>query len=89
MESDIEYLVNRLGKIDGFGNTGDSLLSIIRSKKIPEKKAEPIPAPAPAPALVTENSAEAVAVAKEENGLEGKGNETTEEIKEKTSAESQ
>ncbi|KAI1135131.1 putative GARP complex component [Hypoxylon sp. FL0543] len=40
MESDIEYLVSRLGKIDGFGDTGDHLLSIIRSKR-PEKKPEP------------------------------------------------
>ncbi|KAI0169604.1 Vps54-domain-containing protein [Hypoxylon sp. FL1284] len=41
MESDVEYLVSRLGKIEGFGDTGENLLGIIRSKKPPEKKAEP------------------------------------------------
>ncbi|KAK6954775.1 hypothetical protein Daesc_004744 [Daldinia eschscholtzii] len=43
MESDIEYLISRLNKIDGFGDTGDSLLGIVKSKK-PEKKPEPEPA---------------------------------------------
>ncbi|KAI8630341.1 Vps54-domain-containing protein [Xylariaceae sp. FL1651] len=33
MESDIEYLIARLGKIDGFGDTGDHLLKIIKSKR--------------------------------------------------------
>ncbi|KAI0380810.1 Vps54-domain-containing protein [Hypomontagnella monticulosa] len=43
MEADMDALNNRLGKIDGFGNISDSLLTIIKSKK-PEKKSEP-PAP--------------------------------------------
>ncbi|KAI0011107.1 Vps54-domain-containing protein [Xylariaceae sp. FL0662B] len=33
MESDIEYLNTRLGKIDGFGDTGAHLRSIVGSKK--------------------------------------------------------
>ncbi|KAI1821568.1 Vps54-like protein-domain-containing protein [Xylaria intraflava] len=33
MESDINYLISRLGKIDGFRDTGDHLLNIIKSKK--------------------------------------------------------
>lgn len=33
MESDISYLVNRLGNIDGFGDTGDYLGDIVKSKK--------------------------------------------------------
>ncbi|KAI2466529.1 putative GARP complex component [Annulohypoxylon bovei var. microspora] len=41
MESDIEYLISRLSKIDGFGETGDHLLAIATSKK-PEPKPEPI-----------------------------------------------
>ncbi|KAI0851578.1 Vps54-domain-containing protein [Daldinia vernicosa] len=40
MESDIEYLISRLSKIDGFGDTGDSLLGIVKTKK-PEKQPEP------------------------------------------------
>ncbi|KAI0135673.1 Vps54-domain-containing protein [Daldinia grandis] len=40
MESDMEYLISRLSKIDGFGDTGDSLLGIIKTKK-PEKQPEP------------------------------------------------
>ncbi|KAI1746528.1 Vps54-like protein-domain-containing protein [Xylaria castorea] len=33
MESDINYLIARLGKIDGFGDAGDRLLNIVKSKK--------------------------------------------------------
>ncbi|KAI8947249.1 Vps54-like protein-domain-containing protein [Xylaria longipes] len=33
MDSDINYLIARLGKIDGFGDTGDHLLNIVKSKK--------------------------------------------------------
>lgn len=40
MESDVDAFHSRLGKIDGFGSTADSLLDIIKSKK-PEKKPEP------------------------------------------------
>ncbi|KAI0893342.1 putative GARP complex component [Annulohypoxylon nitens] len=47
MESDIEYLINQLSKIDGFGDTGDSLLAIAISKK-PEPKPDPKPEPAKA-----------------------------------------
>lgn len=42
MESDIEYLMSRLSKIEGFGDTGENLVGIVRSKKLPEKKAEPV-----------------------------------------------
>ncbi|KAI0398129.1 Vps54-domain-containing protein [Xylariaceae sp. FL0594] len=40
MESDVDYLISELGKIDGFGDLGDHLLGIIRSKRstlLPEK----------------------------------------------------
>jgi vacuolar protein sorting-associated protein 54 len=33
MESDLDYLVSRLGKIDGFGDAGDYLLNIVKSKR--------------------------------------------------------
>ncbi|KAI2643179.1 Vps54-domain-containing protein [Xylaria nigripes] len=33
MESDISYLTSRLGKISGFGDTGDHLLNIAKSKR--------------------------------------------------------
>lgn len=33
MELDINYLIARLVKIDGFGDTGDHLLNIVKSKK--------------------------------------------------------
>ncbi|KAI1455246.1 Vps54-domain-containing protein [Annulohypoxylon moriforme] len=41
MESDIEYLISRLSKIDGFNDTGDGLLAIAVSKK-PEPKPEEV-----------------------------------------------
>ncbi|KAH6655125.1 Vps54-like protein-domain-containing protein [Truncatella angustata] len=34
MQSDINHLNNKLSKIDGFGDTGDYLLSIVNSKKV-------------------------------------------------------
>ncbi|KAI1357776.1 Vps54-like protein-domain-containing protein [Xylaria arbuscula] len=33
MESDVHHLISRLGQIDGFGNTGDHLLNIVKSKQ--------------------------------------------------------
>ncbi|KAI1497556.1 Vps54-like protein-domain-containing protein [Biscogniauxia marginata] len=33
MESDIDYLIARLGKIAGFGDTGDQLMSLVKGKK--------------------------------------------------------
>jgi len=33
MESDANYLIARLGKIEGFGDVGDHLLAVIKSKK--------------------------------------------------------
>ncbi|KAI1332121.1 Vps54-domain-containing protein [Xylariaceae sp. FL0255] len=41
MQADIEYLISRLGKLDGFGNTGDHLLQIAKSKKITEQATKP------------------------------------------------
>ncbi|KAI0599165.1 Vps54-like protein-domain-containing protein [Biscogniauxia sp. FL1348] len=38
MESDIEYLISRLSKIDGFGDTGEQLSNIVKGKK-PEPSA--------------------------------------------------
>lgn len=34
MQSDINYLITRLSKIDGFGDTGEYLLNIVNSKKV-------------------------------------------------------
>jgi vacuolar protein sorting-associated protein 54 len=33
MKSDVEYLITRLGKVEGFGDVGDRLLAVIKSKK--------------------------------------------------------
>jgi vacuolar protein sorting-associated protein 54 len=33
MESDINYFITRLGKINGFGDVGDHLLGIVMSKR--------------------------------------------------------
>lgn len=33
MESDVNYLIARLGKIDGFRDAGDYLLNIVKSKR--------------------------------------------------------
>ncbi|KAH8664290.1 Vps54-like protein-domain-containing protein [Xylariales sp. PMI_506] len=41
MQSDINYLISRLSKIDGFGNTGEHLLNIIKEKKVEEPPAVP------------------------------------------------
>jgi vacuolar protein sorting-associated protein 54 len=51
MLRDVEFFQSRLGKIDGFEDAGDYLLSAIKSKKIiaPEPAPAPTPAPAPAP----------------------------------------
>lgn len=48
MQSDINYLNNRLSKVDGFGDTGDYLLNIVNSKKIDS----------PPPAVPAKNEAE-------------------------------
>lgn len=34
MEKDIEFLISRLGKIEGFGDMGDSLLAVAKAKKV-------------------------------------------------------
>ncbi|KAI1354871.1 Vps54-like protein-domain-containing protein [Xylaria sp. FL0043] len=41
MESDINHLVARLGQIDGFGDTGEHLLNIVKSKKPDQVAAKP------------------------------------------------
>ena len=38
MKQDIDYFVARLGKIEGFGDTGNKLLGVVK-----EKKVEPLP----------------------------------------------
>lgn len=40
MEQDINFLVSRLGKIEGFGDTGDTLLSIVKAKKVEDPPTE-------------------------------------------------
>jgi vacuolar protein sorting-associated protein 54 len=43
MIRDIEYYIAKLGKIDGFGDSGEYLMNIVQSKQI-----EPPEPPAPA-----------------------------------------
>lgn len=45
MVRDIEYLSTRLGKVEGFGDLGEYLLKIVRSKDV--VKADPPTAPPP------------------------------------------
>ncbi|KAI0205187.1 Vps54-like protein-domain-containing protein [Astrocystis sublimbata] len=45
MESDMEYLIARLGKNDGFGDTGEHLLSIVKAKKAEQAAAAAKAAP--------------------------------------------
>ena len=43
MEQDIDYFVARLGKIEGFGDTGNKLLGVVKEKKVespPEEEKE-------------------------------------------------
>lgn len=40
MKRDAEHFTNKLGKMDGFGDAGDSLSSIVQTKKI-EREAPP------------------------------------------------
>lgn len=46
MLQDVDFFISKLGKVDGFGDTGDYLKTIINSREI----VAPAPAPAPAPA---------------------------------------
>ncbi|GAP93109.1 putative garp complex component [Rosellinia necatrix] len=48
MESDINHLIARLGKIDGFGDLGDHLLNIVKSKKMEQTSARSSSEPTPA-----------------------------------------
>jgi vacuolar protein sorting-associated protein 54 len=43
MNNDIEFLTTKLGKIDGFGDTGEYLQKIIKSKQV--KTVEPATEP--------------------------------------------
>ncbi|RXG44269.1 hypothetical protein VDGE_08526 [Verticillium dahliae] len=64
MRRDVEFLVTKLGKVDGFGTTGEHLTSIINSKQIeaPAQPAQPEPATAdPTPSSATVDAAEAKA----------------------------
>lgn len=49
MASDINYLITRLSKIEGFGDTGEYLLNIVNSKKVDS----------PPPAVPEKDSSEA------------------------------
>lgn len=77
MESDIEYLTGRLSKIDGFGDTGEHLLGIVKSKKPAQAVATETP-------VTTENGS-AGESKEEESKADGA---TSEEPKEKSSSES-
>jgi vacuolar protein sorting-associated protein 54 len=43
MNNDIEFLITKLGKLDGFGDTGEYLQRIIKSKQV--KTVEPATEP--------------------------------------------
>jgi vacuolar protein sorting-associated protein 54 len=40
MNNDVEFLTTKLGKLDGFGDTGEYLQKIIKSKQV--KTVEPV-----------------------------------------------
>ncbi|CRK29743.1 hypothetical protein BN1723_003612 [Verticillium longisporum] len=64
MRRDVEFLVTKLGKVDGFETTGEHLTSIINSKQVeaPAQPAQPEPATAdPTPSSATVDAAEAKA----------------------------
>ena len=42
MLQDVEFFSSRLGKIVGFGDAGDFLTDIIKSKEVEAKKPEPV-----------------------------------------------
>ncbi|KAI6783023.1 Vacuolar protein sorting-associated protein-like protein [Emericellopsis cladophorae] len=44
MIRDVEFFTTKLGKVDGFGDAGESLLSVAKTKEV--KAAEPLPSPA-------------------------------------------
>ncbi|KAI1391432.1 putative GARP complex component [Hypoxylon trugodes] len=82
MRSDIEYLTARLGKIDGFGETGDNLLSIINSKKVEQKQEPPAPDSSTEPAKKdSEDSKEQSSNAEEASKEESKEKEEKAESK--------
>lgn len=73
MESDINYLIARLGKIDGFGTTGDHLLNIVKSKRSAQ--------------AAVKSSAETQLERKDSNSKDPKTDGTTEEDSEKKPAD--
>ncbi|KAI1376455.1 Vps54-domain-containing protein [Hypoxylon crocopeplum] len=76
MQSDIEYLISRLSKMDGFGDTGEHLLGIVKSKK-------------PAQATQPESTTEPAKDSDDSEEQNSKVDETpSDESKEKTSTES-
>ncbi len=44
MIRDVEHFQSRLGKIDGFGDAGEHLMAIVKSKEVEKKAASPPPA---------------------------------------------
>lgn len=46
MNNDIEFLTTKLGKLDGFGDTGEYLQRIIKSKQVKTVEVEPVTEPA-------------------------------------------
>ncbi|KAG9255426.1 Vps54-like protein-domain-containing protein [Emericellopsis atlantica] len=44
MIRDVEFFTTKLGKVDGFGDAGENLLSVAKTKEV--KAAEPVPTPA-------------------------------------------
>lgn len=54
MIQDVDVFINKLQKVDGFGDAGDYLTNIVKSKKVEaDAPAAPAPAPAPSPAPTT------------------------------------
>jgi vacuolar protein sorting-associated protein 54 len=47
MIRDVEYIISKIHKIDGFGETGEHLLRIVRAKEVAQAAPPPEPAPPP------------------------------------------
>ena len=47
MLRDAEYFKSKIGSIDGAGDAGDHLISLIKDKNVPRPKVAPTPTPEP------------------------------------------
>jgi vacuolar protein sorting-associated protein 54 len=56
MIQDVDVFINKLQKVDGFGDAGEYLTNIVKSKKV-EADSPPAPAPATTAATTTTTTA--------------------------------